>query len=87
MFIFEVTEQYRMPEIETTYRSYLLRLWHENEPDAPWRAMLVSVTEPSKRHYFKDLESLTAYLLTQPAESKGDSAIEQTTDTKPIQPD
>lgn len=27
--------------------------------------MLESVTEPGERHYFEDLESLTAYLLTQ----------------------
>ena len=71
-----------MPDIETTYRSYLLRLWHENEPGAPWRVMLESITEPGNRHYFKDLESLMAYLLAQLAESKGESAIEQTLDTK-----
>ena len=74
-----------MPDIETTYRSYLLRLWHENEPGAPWRVMLESITEPGNRHYFKDLESLMAYLLAQLAESKGESAIEQTLDTKPNQ--
>ncbi len=54
-----------MPDIETTYRSYLLRLWHINEPGAPWRVMLESVIEPGQRHYFKDLECLKAYLLTQ----------------------
>jgi hypothetical protein len=27
--------------------------------------MLECVTEPGKQHYFKDLESLMAYLLTQ----------------------
>jgi hypothetical protein len=54
-----------MPNIETVYRSYLLRLWHESEPDTPWRIMLESVSEPGKRHYFKDLESLSAFLLIQ----------------------
>ena len=54
-----------MPKHETTYQSYLLRLWHTEEPGASWRAMLESVSEPGKRHYFKDLASLTAYLLTQ----------------------
>ena len=55
-----------MPDIETTYRSYLLRLWHENEPGAPWRAMLESVNESGGRHYFKDLESLMAFLSQEP---------------------
>jgi hypothetical protein len=70
-----------MPEFETTYRSYLLRLWHKNEPGAPWRVMLESVIEPGQRHYFKDLESLTAYLLTQQglaseqADAEGDADI------------
>ena len=63
--IFEVLESIQMPDIETTYRSYLLRLWHENEPAAPWRVMLESINDPGQRHYFKDLKGLTAYLLTQ----------------------
>ena len=63
--IFEVLESIQMPDIETTYRSYLLRLWRENESGAPWRVMLESIIEPNQRHYFKDLESLMAYLLTQ----------------------
>jgi hypothetical protein len=50
---------------ENTYQSYLLRLWHAQESGAPYRAMLECVMEPGKQHYFKDLESLTAYLLTQ----------------------
>jgi hypothetical protein len=70
--IFEVIESVQMPDIETTYRSYLLRLWHETEPGAPWRVMLESVAEPGERHYFKDLESLIAYLFVQqePASEK-----------------
>jgi hypothetical protein len=61
-----------MTDIEGTYSSYLLRLWHKNEPGAPWRVMLESVVEPGQRHYFKDLESLMAYLLAQqePASEK-----------------
>jgi hypothetical protein len=51
---------------QISYQSYLLRLWHAQKPGAPYRAMLECVTEPGKQHYFKDLESLMAYLLTQP---------------------
>ena len=83
--IFEVIEPVQMPEIENTYKSYLLRLWQKNEPGEPWRVMLESIIEPGQRHYFKDLESLMAYLLTQPVEFKGDSAIEQTMEPKPTQ--
>jgi hypothetical protein len=53
-----------MSEIRTTYRSYVLRLWREDESGTGWRAMLVSVVEPERQHYFKDIESLTAYLMT-----------------------
>ena len=74
-----------MPEIENTYKSYLLRLWQKNEPGEPWRVMLESVIEPGQRHYFKDLESLMAYLLTQAVESKGNSPIELTMEPKPTQ--
>ena len=37
--------------------------------------MLESVIEPGQRHYFKDLESLKAYLLTQhePASEQEDA--------------
>jgi len=68
MMIFEVTPPCKMPETATTYRSYLLRLWRAEKPGAPCRAMLESVTEPGERHYFKDIESLAAYLLAQQAE-------------------
>ena len=84
--IFEVTEQNEMPMPETNYRSYLLRLWHIEEPRAPWRAMQESIAEPGQRHYFKDLESLAAYLSTQQAEveeTKGGSDIEQSMDSEP----
>jgi hypothetical protein len=63
---------------QNSYQSYLLRLWHTQQPGAPYRAMLECVTEPGKQHFFKDLESLTAYLMTQPgpapetAEAQGD---------------
>jgi hypothetical protein len=67
---------YPMLNPHTTYRSYLLRLWKSEETGFAWRAMLESVKEPGERHYFKDLESLTTYLLTQqedkPPEAKGD---------------
>ena len=85
-FIFEVTQSYQMPKPESTYHSYLLRLWHTEEPGAPWRVMLESVAEPGQRHYFKDLESLTAYLSTQQTEveeTKGGSDIEKSIDPKP----
>lgn len=53
---------------ETTYRSYLLRLWQSEESGFGWRAMLESVTEPGERQYFKDIESLLAYLLKKEGE-------------------
>jgi hypothetical protein len=52
-----------MPEPETTYRSYLLRIWRVQEPGAAWRAMLENVSVPGERHYFKDAETLMAFLL------------------------
>lgn len=52
-----------MPEIKTTYRSYLLRLWCEDEIGAGWRVMLESVAEPGRQRYFKDIESFSAYLM------------------------
>ena len=52
-----------MPEIKTTYRSYLLRLWREDGSGITWRAMLENIAESGERFYFKDLESLTAYIL------------------------
>jgi hypothetical protein len=59
-----------------TYCSYLLRLWRSEETGFAWRAMLESVTEPGERQYFKDLESLTAYLSAQqdeePPAAEGD---------------
>jgi hypothetical protein len=55
-----------MVKNQNSYQSYLLRLWHAQGPGAPYWAMLECVTEPGKQHYFKDLESLMAYLLTQP---------------------
>jgi hypothetical protein len=70
-----------MPDIETTFRSFLLRLWHKNEPGAPWRVMLESVNEPGRRHYFKDLESLAVFLLmeeepeSEQADAEGDHDI------------
>ena len=70
-----------MTDIKTTYRSYMLRLWQENEPGAPCRAMLESVNEPGERHYFKDLESLKIFLANQlvpgseQADTKGDTDI------------
>jgi hypothetical protein len=52
-----------MPKYETTYRSYLLRLWRSAETGFAWRFMLESVTNSGERHYFRDLESLAAYLM------------------------
>jgi hypothetical protein len=88
--IFEVTISNPMRKPESTYQSYLLRLWHTQEPSAPWRVMLECITEPGQRHYFKDLESLTAYLSTQQTEveeTKGGSDIEQCMDPKTMQAD
>ena len=54
-----------MSKPETSYRSYLLRLWRPDETGFMWRVMLESVKEPGEQHYFKELESLATYLLTQ----------------------
>ena len=59
-----VTETKLIPKPETTYRSYLLRLWQSEESGFGWLAMLENVKEPGQRHYFKDLESLAAFLST-----------------------
>jgi len=65
-----------MPEIKNSYRSYLLRLWREDESGASWRVMLENVKEPSERHYFKDIESLMAYMMRlkdeEPPKAEGD---------------
>jgi len=65
-----------MPKPQIIYHSYLLRFRRSEETGFAWRAMLESVKEPDKRYYFKDLKSLTAYLLTQqegkPPEAEGD---------------
>ena len=73
--IFGEIESVKMPDIDTAYRSFLLRLWHEAEPGAPWRIMLESVNKPGERHYFKDLESLVAFLVIQqePASKQADT--------------
>jgi hypothetical protein len=65
---FEVNPTDLMPKPETNYRSYLLRFWRGDEPGFAWHAMLESVTEPGERHYFKDPESLLAYLLKKEGE-------------------
>ena len=86
--IFEVTTSDPMSKTESTYQSYLLRLWHTQEPGMPWRVMLESVAEPGQRHYFKDLQTLTAYLSmlqAQEQESKGGNDIEESIDPRPIQ--
>jgi hypothetical protein len=69
MAAFEVIVTNPMTKPEVTHRSYLLRLWREEEPGASWRAMLESVTEPGERQYFKDLESLAAFLLKHQVEN------------------
>lgn len=73
---FEVNPTDLMPKPETSYRSYLLRLWRSDETGLVWRVMLESVKEPGERQYFKDIESLTTYLLTQhedkPPKTEGD---------------
>jgi hypothetical protein len=49
----------------TIYRSYLLRLWYEESQVPSWRVMLENVEVAGEQHYFKDLESLMAYLSSQ----------------------
>jgi len=65
-----------MPKPGNTYRSYLLRLWRDDQLDSAWRAMLENIADPARRHYFKDVESLVAFLLTQqetpPSQAKGE---------------
>jgi hypothetical protein len=73
---FDVIATNLMSNQETTNRSYLLRLWRSEETGFVWRAMLENVTEPGERRYFKDIKSLTTYLLTQhedkPPQAEGD---------------
>lgn len=52
-----------MPETKAIYRSYLLRLWREDGTGVTWRAMLENIVEPGERYYFKDLETLTTFIL------------------------
>ena len=59
-----------MRKLETTYRSYLLRLWHKDEPKAAWQAMLESITQDGSRQYFNDLESLAAFIQNLAQESE-----------------
>ena len=75
-----------MSKPESTYQSYLLRVWHAEQPGPGWRVMLECIAEPGQRHYFKDLKGLATYLSTQQArveETQGGSDIEQSMDPKP----
>lgn len=54
-----------MAKRKPNYRSYLLRLWRDETPGSPWRAMLEEVGRAGKRRHFEDLESLALYLLQQ----------------------
>ncbi len=69
-----------MPEFETIYRSYLLRLWHNNQPGAAWRIMLESVNKPGQRHYFKNLNDLTVFLASQQQPGAEQADMEGDTD-------
>ena len=56
------------------YKSYLLRLWCEDEHGLLWRATLQCVTDPADRHSFCDLRSLLAYLRMTFEGDQGDSS-------------
>lgn len=60
-----------MKKSESNYRSYLVRLWHEEFPESSWRAMVEEIGVAGRRHYFKDLESLVLFLLERPAQNPG----------------
>ena len=61
----------------TSYRSYLLRLWYEKGQTPTWRVMLENVAVPGEHHYFKDLESLIAYLSSQLDDANPQAAREE----------
>ena len=44
----------------TSFRSFVLRFWQENEGE--WRIRLESVPTGPEAHYFSELESLLAFL-------------------------
>ena len=46
------------------YKSYLLRLWRDDAPEAVWRASMQSIADPTEQRHFADLDSLVAFLLT-----------------------
>jgi hypothetical protein len=60
-----------MQKSESNYRSYLVRLWHEDYPQPCWRALVEEIGVAGRRQYFKDLESLVLFLLERPAENSG----------------
>jgi hypothetical protein len=45
-------------------QSFLLRLWRD-QPDTPWRATVVLVTQPQAPHHFATLDALFTFLLAQ----------------------
>ena len=55
-----------MTDPNTTYQSYLLRLWNDDESSTEPRAMLVDISDPEETCYFKDVESLMMFLLDCP---------------------
>ena len=55
----------RLTQQTTGYRSYLLRLWCEQQDGNPvWRASLENV-QSGQQHGFAGLEELLAYLMAQ----------------------
>ena len=51
-----------MKENYSSYRSYLLRLWHESGAElAPWRIVLVN-PRTGERQAFTEVEQLTMFL-------------------------
>ncbi len=64
-----------MTEGGPKYKSYLLRLWREEDVSAPWRASLKSVTqEEAEPRHFPDLESLVDFLFAELGTSRPSSA-------------
>jgi hypothetical protein len=50
--------------------SFLLRVWRERT-DAPLRATLITITQPTEQRHFATLDALHAFLLTQLDEARG----------------
>ena len=61
-----------MKQSQSTYQSYLLRLWRDN-PGSKWRASL-EATNTTHKHTFPNLATLVAYL----EETMGEKVVMET---------